>query len=182
MKTLRIGLMVLTLGSSAFAVDSVIPLGDMSVLENGAGKARIVFHPAPLDLPENIAIGRAQLSFAIPLVGETRTVRVRVHPVTSAWTAGLVTWTLGWSQPGGDFDPDLAADAEVTLGVGGEASFDVTGILQEIEAGYFADGFILTVPQEDGVGLNVADVAAFTGVAAATFDVFYRSIPERQIE
>lgn len=182
MKGPLVGIALLVVATTASAIDVVVPVGNMAVLNNGAGAARVVFRPGAIELPENIAIGKATLSFSLPSIGEAKAVRVRLHPVTTAWTAGLVTWSAGWSQPGGDFDLDLAADTEIIIGAGGQASFDVTGILQEIEAGYFADGFILTVPQEEGIGLNVSDLPAFAAVGSATVNVFYRSISERQID
>lgn len=174
---------VFVMAATALASDDIIGVGEVALLEDGVGAARIVFRPAPPELPEYVAIGRATLEFDLPSAGEVRRLRLRVHPVTTSWRAGLVSWTAGWSRPGGDFDEDLAADAEVVVGRGGEVGFDVTGILQEIHGGLASDGFILTVPKEVGIGLRVEDAQAFSNLGAARLEVSFRKVtpPPREV-
>lgn len=153
---------------------------DVAVMQDGAGSARIVFRAATSvsGLSEAI-LSRAQLTVTTSGVAGARILRVRIYPVTTVgWSPLGVSWTA-WARPGGDYDEELFASAELDFTRGSAtATFDVTAILKEVlESGMTADGFLLTVDPADGTGIGVTDLPRFGTLAGATFDLSYRHMP-----
>ena len=177
------GALVLTATMTAGHADAVGVSGtvrDVAVIQDGAGSTRILFRAssAVSDLSEAI-VSKAHLTITTTGIADARTLRVRVYPVTTVgWNPLGVSWT-GWSRPGGDYDEELFASAELDFARGGAtASFDVTAILKEVlESGMTADGFLLTVDPADGTGIASGDLTRFGTLAAATLDVQYRRVP-----
>jgi hypothetical protein len=154
------------------------------VIQDAAGSARILFRaPSTIsDLSEAI-VSKAHLTITTTGIAEARTLRVRVYPVTAVgWNPLGVSWT-GWTRPGGDYDEELFASAELDFARGGAtASFDVTAILKEVlESGMAADGFLLTVDPADGTGIASDDLTRFGTLSTATLDVQYRRVPAAQL-
>ncbi|HMB68322.1 MAG TPA: hypothetical protein VKU85_03390, partial [bacterium] len=139
--------------------------------------ARLLFREgaAVAALPD-VTIWKATLSVPVTGTPADRTVSLRLHPITAAWSPLGTDWNAGWTRAGGDYDEELFATAEVNYGSGtATAVFDVTAILKEtLEHGMFADGYLLTVDPKDGAGLSVADLTRFGTLAGATLDVKYR--------
>jgi hypothetical protein len=106
--------------------------------------------------------------------------QIQVHPITTTWTAGAVTWTSGWQKPGGDIDADLYSRRDIDLSKGRQqVGLDLTGLLKEqIEEGMFADGFLLTVPPYVGEGIPAAALTRYVSVANATLAVTYREVSD----
>jgi hypothetical protein len=128
---------------------------------------------------ESIAIWKAMFRFDLEGQGENRTLPLVIHPVMTDWNPGTVAWETGWNRPGGDFDEELFARAELNLGRGaGQVSVDVTSILKEIvEDGYTCHGFLLTVDRSEGIGFSEADLARVANLGNARLDVSYRAVP-----
>jgi hypothetical protein len=157
---------------------------DVTVIQDGAGSARILFRAGPAVTGlTGTSISQATLTLTTAGLPAARGLRLHLHPVTTPWSAAGASWTSGWSRAGGDIDEEVFATAEVDFTRGtGTAVFDVTGVLKEmLEAGMTADGFILTVNPVDGMGIPVADVARFGTLATATFDLRYRKAPPLRI-
>jgi hypothetical protein len=153
---------------------------DVAVIQDGAGSARILFRASSTisDLSEAI-VSKAHLAITTTGAAEARALRVRVYSVTTVgWNSLGATWT-GWSGPGGDYDEELFASAELDFARGGAtATFDVTAILKEVlESGMTADGFLLTVDPADGTGIASGDLTRFGTLSTATLDVQYRKVP-----
>jgi hypothetical protein len=149
-------------------------------MQDGAGSSRIVFRASSsvTGLTDAI-VSKALLTVATTGAPESRRARVRVYPVTAVgWNPAGVTWS-GWSRPGGDYDEELFASAELDFTRGAAtAVFDVTAIVKEVlESGMTADGFLLTADPVEGAGIPLADAARFGTLSSATLDVTYHRVP-----
>ncbi|MGQ0723231.1 MAG: hypothetical protein ACT4PE_16910 [Candidatus Eiseniibacteriota bacterium] len=147
----------------------------LTAIADVSGDSRVLFKmDSPVEL-ENIAIRRAVLRFDATGMVVDRVLTLRVHPVTTPWVAGAVTWDAGWSRPGSDYDSELFALREVDLrSPSVELRFDLTTVFKEmVEEGMVTDGFMLTVDPGEGAGIAAADVARFASLAAGTFEVTY---------
>jgi hypothetical protein len=156
---------------------------DVASIEDGQGNARILFHwDAAIDA-EHFAIGRAFMKFDMTGEAEARSIRLRLHPVTSPWSAADVAWSSGWSEPGGDFDGAAMSTADIDLSKGDSTVFvDVTEIVKELEEAENSNGFLVTVDPADGVGLKEADLPRFDGLANASLEISWRKVPAKPIE
>jgi hypothetical protein len=188
MRSTRIALWMTTSLLLAAGAASAAPLAasvqDVTVIQDGAGSARILFRPGPtVSGLTGTSISNATLTLPTAGLPAQRGLRLRIYPVTTTWSTAGATWTTGWRRAGGDFDDEIFASADVDFTRGAAtAVFDVTGILKEVlEAGMPADGLILTVHSLDGAGIPVADLARFGTLATATFDIRYRAAPPLRI-
>ncbi|MEZ5066433.1 MAG: hypothetical protein R3B81_17025 [bacterium] len=174
--------LVLMLTLPAAARDHRGDVSDVTAIVHESGAGRVLFH-ADLNLPEvpvGLAVRRATLQIPVANLELSRALTVRVHPVSTAWSPGSVSWDEGWQRPGGDFDDRLHARAELGRGHIGELSFDVTMLVKEIVAGNLENrGFLLTVDPREGLGLPPEDLPGFVAVGAAHVDVQYRETPVR---
>jgi hypothetical protein len=136
---------------------------------------------APVEDLGNIVVSRASLSFTHVGAIADRVIRLRAHPVTTPWNPGTVSWTAGWSRPGGDFDDNLYSVVEVDLRRGvGTVALDLTALVKEaVEGGMNTDGFILTVAPGEGIGLPVADLVRFAALGTGSVELSYRKVPLR---
>ena len=177
----RAGAMVLAAvvvaGSEAGAERLSRSTTDACTIQHESGAGRILFR-ADLEPQEpRVLVGRALARVPLDSIELSRSMTLRVHPVTTAWTAGAVSWTSGWTRPGGDFDDRLRARAEVSGG-SVEAIFDITVIAKEmLEHGMTNYGFILTLEPSEGLGLPEADLEAFESLSGATVEVDWRRKP-----
>ena len=151
---------------------------DTYTITHESGVGRVLFH-ANLTAPEeNVIVRRALLRVPLTAIEFSERMTLRVHPVTTAWSSGQVSWTTGWSREGGDFDDRLRARAEVSAQTEGEAIFDITVIAKEmLEHGMTNYGFILTVDPGEGLGLPAEDLEELESLAGATVQVEWRRKP-----
>jgi hypothetical protein len=150
-------------------VAGVTPIVDLN------GETRVLFKmDSPIDLG-SIAVRRAVLRFSSAGAVVDKVLTLRVHPVTTPWVAGAVTWDVGWSRSGGDFDAELFALRLVDLkNPSAELRFDLTTVFKEmLEEEMATDGFILTVDPAEGMGIAAVDVSRFASLTAGTFEVTY---------
>lgn len=181
MKCVTMVTIALLAAAPVLADREAVGIGDLTTIANDRGAARILFKAPSMDRA-NIAVSRATLTVAVTGPVAARRMGLRIHPVTTSWMPGGVSWTAGWSRAGGDFDDDLYAWAELDLNRGAtDLVFDMTRVVKEIvEEGVFADGFILTVDPGEGVGLPADDVTRFEDLSSASLDVTYRYIHPRR--
>lgn len=175
-------LLAFTLGvpSLSFAAAVDPPIAESAVIHDGFGSARILLKIGQQLPPPGSLVSRATLRVPLSGLVSAKTIRASLHPVTRAWNARSVSWSSGWSRPGGDFNDELFAEVEADLGRNDALTFDVTHLIKEIvEEGVFADGFILTVHPGDGIGYSEEDAARFQGISGATLDVRSRIIGVR---
>jgi hypothetical protein len=152
-------------------------VGDVDSIEHESGVGRVLFR-ADLSTEENLLVRRALLRVPLGSVEFSRGMTLRIHPVTSTWSRGGVSWTNGWTRPGGDFDDLLHGRAEVSSSSQGEVIFDITVLAQEIiEHGAPNRGFILTRDPGEGLGLPESDLRGLESLTGATVQVEYRRRP-----
>lgn len=109
---------VFVAATAAFGDELARPVRDVTVIQDEHGAARILFNVDPLTGLTDIAVSKALLRFTTAGVAEGRRMTLVVHPITRPWLAGSVSWTSPWSNPGGDFDPELYARLELNLAEG----------------------------------------------------------------
>ncbi len=171
-------LSVLILASVAGANEVGQSVDGVATISNGEGQSRILLSLQPEVEAENAAVWKARLRFELAGTEAERVLPVVLHPITSPWNPGAVSWQSGWQTPGGDFDEELFARAELNLGAPGPVSIDVTSLVKEIvEDGYTCYGFILTADRSVGVGISSEDLSRFENLGAAEMDISYRTTP-----
>ncbi len=177
--TLRWMLMAALFTTPAIAEEAIRGIGDVTTIEDGEGHGRVLFLCDDLAPMENVAIWKAMLRFDLQGAPEDRTLALVIHPITRPWNPGTVDWETGWTRPGGDFDEELFARAELDLGRGsGRYSIDVTALAKEIvESEYVCHGFLATIDRSEGVGFLEADLARMEGLGTGSVEVHYRSTP-----
>lgn len=176
--------LVLPLAVIAFSVGSASAArlsrgtSDAYTIEHESGAGRILFRANLVPEEENVLVRRALVRVPLGSVEFSRHMILRIHPVTTPWTAGQVSWTTGWSRDGGDFDDALWGRAEVFPSSAGVATFDITVIAKEmLEHGMANYGFILTIDPDEGVGLPASDLDALDALSGATVQVDWRRKP-----
>jgi hypothetical protein len=172
------------IATSARAEKAARGLADLTTIQDGEGHGRILFNwTSPID-SEDFVIQRAILRFDLAGEVDTRSLRLVAHPISKTWDPATVTWTRGWSNPGGDFDIERVAYGEIDLKRGsGPAYLDVTNIAREtFKAGRTNQGLLVTVQPEDGIGIESEDLPRLAGLANASLEVTWRRTPPRPKE
>lgn len=174
------GLAVMLAGllvASANAHEAIGGLGQVAVIANDDGDARILFRTTGLTLPErNVAVQRALLRFWMQGELADRRSEIRVFPISRDWNPTTVDWEGSWTEPGGDFDRELYARKEIEFSRGShEVAVDMTLLMKEIYEGGLADfGFIVSVADGEGEGIRSEDVGRYQGVGNASLEIRYR--------
>jgi hypothetical protein len=174
-----ISLAVLALAAPAWARQMTASVKDVTELLDGSGSARVLFRLAPAEKLDGMLVSRATVTFQAAGTPTREPLRLRVHPVTTSWTAGAVSWTSGWSRAGGDYDEEIYVPVEVDLSSGSATvELDLTPLVKEsVEGGAVTDGFILTTDPAVATGLTATDAVGFLGLTAGTVDIRYREAP-----
>lgn len=159
-------------------------LSDVATIEDGEGNARFLVNFNPAIAAEHYVIRQAVLKFDLAGEQDDRSISLNVHPVTSAWNSGSVNWTSGWRTPGGDFDENMVAKAEIPLARGaGPVAVDITRAMKEIlENGEPWNGIIVTRDPGDGIGIDTDDLSRFSNLSNATIDMSWRKVPQKPRE
>lgn len=125
---MAMAVLVLAAGSAG-AMERTLTVEDVSVLQDGRGQGRVAFRVPEIAPGERIVVSSAHL--VVPLSGAVseRTLRLRAHPITRAWSGGA-TWTTPWSRPGGDIAEDVYMAFDVDLRRG-SAVLDLTALVKE---------------------------------------------------
>lgn len=154
---------------------------DVTTILDGRGSSRILFNLDSAGPSGDFSIARATLTFDLTGVAVPgQVLRLRVHPVTSPWTAGAASWTVGWTRAGGDFDDTVFSRTELDVGRQGTVSVDVTSIVKEVlQARMTAYGFILTTDPAQSTALSAPDLTRLQSLGSATVEVTYRNTPRR---
>jgi hypothetical protein len=176
---LMITLAVLALAAPAFARQMTASVKDVTELLDGTGSARLLFRLEPAERLDGMLVSRATVTFQAVGTPSREPLRLRVYPVTTAWTAGAVSWNSGWSRAGGDYDDEIYVPVEVDLSSGSATvELDLTPLVKEtVEGGAVTDGYILTADPAAAVGLADTDVASFLALSAGTVDIRCRQAP-----
>jgi hypothetical protein len=147
-----------------------------TITEPDTGVGRVLFRADLSVEDENVSVRRAYVRVPMTAVELSEPMTLRIHPVTSEWDAGAVSWT-SWSEPGGDFESEVHGRAEVSARAEGEIVFDITILAKDIlEHGVPNRGFLLTIDPGEGVGIPPGDVDAWD-LQGASVEVQYRRTP-----
>ena len=179
MGILALAAMAVLMASSADAEQRSWDFRDVTaIVEPETGVGRVLFR-ANLEVPDpHVAVRRALVRVPLGTLEISRDMTLRIHPVTREWARGGVTWTSGWSRPGGDFEDLLHGRAEVAEGRQDELIFDVTIMAKEIlEYGAPNLGFLLTIDPGEGLGVPGADLVRLGSLSGARLEVEYRRTP-----
>jgi hypothetical protein len=148
---------------------------DVATIDNGSGRARILFRIGDLSELGPIVVKHATLR--IPLSGDAvaRSLDLRVHNLTTDWNPGSVDWSSGWTRPGGDLEDGVYGGTRVELSRGATtANVDVSSLLKDTyEMGIRSFGLLLTADTNYVDGLDTEDVSRFANLSAAVLDVDY---------
>jgi hypothetical protein len=179
MRDLSVAAGLLMLAAVADARQMAGTVKDVTELLDGKGSARILFRLSPAEKLDGMIVSQTTVTFDAVGVPTKEPLRLRVYPVTTAWTAGAVSWTSGWTRQGGDYDPDIYVPVEVDLSSGSsKVELDLTPLVKEtVEGGAVTDGFLLTADPDVATGLAVTDVPAFLSLSTATVDIRCREVP-----
>lgn len=154
-------------------------VSDMTTITHPTtGIGRVVFHADLSVAEEHVAVRRAFIRVPRTSLTVSEDMTLRIFPVTTAWSRGSVGWASGWSQEGGDFDPDLHARAEVPATGSDEIVFDITMLAKEIlEHGADNLGFLVSMDPKRGEGLPAEDIEGWDELSGVEVEVQYRRVP-----
>jgi hypothetical protein len=94
-----------------------------------------------------------------------------------------VSWTSGWSAPGGDIHEELYARGLFDAGrAQSELKLDVSVILTEFSDGMQMHGFLLTVPPFHGEGFRGEVLGVLSRLSEGSLEVSYRPVIPRPRE
>jgi hypothetical protein len=157
---LRVGGALLLLASTSRADRLELALSGPTVIADEAGFARVLFQQPDLTALEDHLVFSAHLEFQIPQVIVDRDLDVQVNPISTAWSEGSTSWTVPWSNPGGDRDDRYFRSSSVPRG-GGVFRLDVTSLVRAtLERELDSHGFVLSVPyQADAVGFRALELS-----------------------
>ena len=172
-------LMLLTLTAGVSAETLVVPAQVVRPIDNGEGQSRVLLRFRPIDGLQDMAIARAYLAIASEQRAEiTSPIVLQVHPILREWSEGAVTWTAGWSRPGGDIHDEVYVRHTVDPAeLGREIRIDVESLIREMRHGAAFYGFALTSAPYRGVGLRPAELMGLMGFATARLVVEYEALP-----
>jgi hypothetical protein len=125
-----------------------------------------------------MAISRAYLAVSTARRGgETEPLEVQVHPISRDWVAGSVSWTAGWSRPGGDFHDEIYSRATMEPSrLGEELRIDVEAMVREMRHGTACYGFVVTALPYQRLGLRTSDLLRLPGLSEPRLVVEYDPI------
>jgi hypothetical protein len=150
---------------------------DVAYIDDGEGTSRILFRMGDLSDLGHFVVSSAMLNVALAGSAESRALDLRVHNMTTDWNAGSVSWTSGWTRPGGDFEEEVYASSRLDLSRGATiASIDLTPLLKETyEAGVAPRGYLITLANTEG--LTASDRSRFANLSSATVSVEAIRVP-----
>jgi hypothetical protein len=168
-----VGALLTSMASSALADPVQVSVVETGVISDRSGNTRILVRPGDLSAFDELLITSARLTFTLPGQVSTRDLPVRVYPLTTDWSAGTATWDSPWTRPGGDFADAYYETAVVAVGSRRtELTLDVSAIVRAmVEGEYGRYGFLLTVPEYDGVGFRATDLATLGTLTGASLEV-----------
>lgn len=171
-------LALLAVTTAASGAQRELGLSGLTVIADGSGHHRCLIRVNDAASLEKVAIARVELVLPLSGLAAPRTLRLAAFPVTRAWSPEAVSWTNGWTSPGGDFDEEIMARSEVDLrGGAGEVRMDVTEHVRQWVAGEKpCNGLLLSVPPEFGIGVATEDVARLQAPGSAKLRVVYRKV------
>ncbi len=170
---------LLLASGTAVSASRELAVGSARAIQREDGEARVLFRvPGLAELTGQFVTG-ATLEIPLARAAAERDVDVYLFAVSQDWTDGAVSWTSPWRIPGGEWDLDHYAIANLGPRNGtGVLRFDVSTLVRAMVDGDVpAHGFILTAGPAEGVGrFRPEDLAALGDLSNATLSVsFHRA-------
>ena len=164
---------------AAHADTRVVPIDAVRVIDNGQGAYRALLRIGPIEGLSEMAISRAYLAVSTARRGgETEPLELQVQPISHDWVPEAVSWTAGWSRPGGDFHDELYSRAAIDPSeLGQEAQIDVEAMVREMRHGTPCFGFVVTALPYQQLGLRSADVQRLPGLSNPRLVIEYEPMP-----
>lgn len=134
--------------------------------------------PIPTDVLQS-RIGFAMLCFpALSVTNASPRVGIEACPLTTAWDARTVSWTVPWMNPGGDLDSTSPFTYTIAAGDNKQVTLDLTEYVLAWQNGTANCGVILTRSQAEdgGFGAEVSNLGA--AVAAARLKLYYHHVQQ----
>ena len=143
-----IALWIIIQAGVAFADENIVEINSAIVIRSPDNSDFHVLMKPQIEFPDTtMVVGRAFLNLtASPLTDDTTFISIRLHPITTDWDPGNVSWDSPWTDPGGDFDSVLYAEKMITLPNNQEIRIDFTDLCMRWADGrlpYY--GFMLRV-------------------------------------
>jgi hypothetical protein len=164
----------------AYWESSVTQVGTLSPGQN-SDYGRLLFK---FDLPEQVNgafIDYAELRFtATPDTGSSYICLMGVFPVATSWESANLSWSSGWSNPGGDYIDTIYSSCVIRTSTDRLTRADITEIVQMWVDSTLTNNGVILMPLEDGSRfMKLHDTNGFPQGVKAKVRVFYS---ERQEE
>lgn len=105
------------------------------------------------DLPEQlngVTIDYAELIFsATPDTGNSYICLMGAYPLTKSWESANLSWSFGWTTPGGDFADTIYSSCLIGSSTERLSRLDITDIVQMWVDGSLTNYGLLIMPLED---------------------------------
>jgi hypothetical protein len=135
--------------NSAYWEATVTQAGTIS-LNPSSGFGRLLFK---FDLPEQlngVTIDYAELVFiATPDTGRSYICLMVAYPLTKKWESANLSWSDGWTNPGGDFADTIYSTCLIRSSTEHPTRMDITDIVQMWVDGTLTNHGLIMMPLED---------------------------------
>lgn len=158
----------------AAAASRQLAVGSVRTIQREDGDARVLFRIPGIAELSGQFVTNATLEIPLAHTSAERDVDVYLFAVSQAWTDGTATWNSPWRVPGGEWDLDHYAIAQIgPRNETGVLRFDVSTLVRAIVEGESPPhGFILSAGPAEGVGrFRAADLAVLGDLSGARLDV-----------
>ncbi len=160
--------------NAAYWESSVTAAGTISPTA-GSDYGRILFK---FDLPgqfNDVIIDYAELIFtSTPDTGSSYISLLGAFPVARNWESGIVSWSSGWINPGGDYIDSIYTCCRIRISPDEATSMDITDIVQMWADGAISNYGLILIPLEDSNRfLKLQTTASFTSGVKAIVRIFY---------
>lgn len=184
MKTKLICLMIVFLlvlcatANSAYWESSVTHVGTLSPSQ-GSDYGRLLFKFDLLEQLNGVAIDYAELRFtATPDTGESYICLMGVFPVTKTWNSADLSWSSGWSNPGGDYVDTIYSSCLIRTSTDRLTRVDITHIVRMWVDSTLANHGVILMPLEDSDRfMKLHSTGSFPQGVKAIVRVFYTREP-----
>ena len=175
--TLLLWLILLASAHSAYWESPITQVGVISPNPSSeAGRILVKF-----DLPEQLNgafIDYAELSFtATPDTGSSYICLLGAFPVTKSWESGVISWSGGWNNAGGDYTDSMYACTLIRTSPDLPTTIDISGIVQSWVDGALRNYGLIIMPLEDANRfLKLRSTAGFAPNVKAKVRIFFTSM------
>jgi hypothetical protein len=146
---LAMALILTALGiGPCYALDSLIAnINQAAAIVNPADPTDVralLRFDLPTELDTTKFVTYAELRFGVNTTGQfEHPIRLRINPLTSAWTPGNIGWSAPWSRSGGDFADTIGSIGHIDTVGQFVVKIDIANIIQDYIRGYYPNHGII---------------------------------------